>query len=73
MSVYVPLAGSARNLLPNSRPAGPIDPSEIDSITVRVRSAGDPQALEKRAYELAMDCRCCFRTIRSRPPSSPSS
>jgi kumamolisin len=38
-------------LLPHSRAAGPIDPSEIESITVRVRSAGDPAALEKRVYE----------------------
>src|SRR5215467_7926162 len=53
MAVYVPLPGSKRTLLPNSRPAGPIDPSEIASLTVRVRSAGDPEALAKKAYELA--------------------
>jgi kumamolisin len=53
MAVYVPLPGSKRTLLPNSRPAGPIDPSEIDSITVRVRSEGDPKALAKKAYDLA--------------------
>jgi kumamolisin len=51
--VYAPLPGSQRTLLPNSRPAGPIDPSEIASVTVRVRSAGDPEALAKKAYELA--------------------
>jgi kumamolisin len=53
MSVYVPLPGSKRTLLPNSRPAGPINPSEIASVTVRVRSAGDPEALVKKAYDLA--------------------
>jgi len=53
MVVYIPLPGSKRTLLPNSRPAGPINPSEITSVTVRVRSAGDPEALAKKAYELA--------------------
>lgn len=53
MAVYVPLPGSKRTLLPNSRSAGPIDPSEVTSVTVRVRSAGDPEALAKKAYELA--------------------
>jgi kumamolisin len=53
MAVYVPLPGSKRALLPNSRPAGPIDPSEIASVTVRVRSAGNPAALAQKAYELA--------------------
>jgi kumamolisin len=51
MAGYVPLPGSKRSLLPNSRPVGAIDPSEVDSITVRVRSSGDPKALEKRVYE----------------------
>jgi kumamolisin len=53
MAVYVPLPGSARRLLPNSRPAGPVDPSEIASLTVRVRSSGDPVALAKRVYDQA--------------------
>lgn len=53
MTVHVPLPGSKRALLANSRLAGPINPAEIASITVRVRSAGDPQALAKKAYELA--------------------
>jgi kumamolisin len=53
MAVYVPIPGSKRTLLPNSRAAGPIDPSEIATVTVRVRSAGDPTALAKKAYELA--------------------
>jgi kumamolisin len=52
MVVYVPLAGSKRELLPHSRPAGRINPSESAVITVRVRSIGDIKALEKRAYEL---------------------
>jgi kumamolisin len=51
MPNYVQLPGSRRLLLPNSRPAGPIDPSEIDSITVRVRPAGDAGSLEKKVYE----------------------
>ena len=51
--VYIPLPGSKRTLLPNSRSAGPINPSEITSVTVRVRSAGDPEELAKKAYDLA--------------------
>jgi len=47
MARYVPLPGSRRTLLPNSRPAGPIDPSTIATVTVRVRSAGDMAALEE--------------------------
>jgi kumamolisin len=53
MAVYVPLPGSQRTLLPNSRPAGPVDPSEIASVTVRVRSVGDPAALARQVYDLA--------------------
>ena len=53
MAVYVPLPGSTRKLLPNSRPVGPVDYSEIASLTVRVRSAGDPKGLASKAYELA--------------------
>jgi len=52
MAGFVPLPGSKRELLPNSRPAGPINPSEIAVITVRVRSVGDIKALEKTVYEL---------------------
>ncbi len=51
MAGYIPLPGSKRALLPNSRPAGAIDPSQIESITVRVRSGGDVKALEKRVYD----------------------
>ena len=52
MSVYVPLNGSKRELLPNSHAAGPIDLSEIASLTIRVRSVGDPMDLVQRAHEL---------------------
>jgi kumamolisin len=52
MSVYVPLNGSKRELLPNSHAAGPVDLSEIVSLTIRVRSAGDPMDLVQRAHEL---------------------
>jgi kumamolisin len=53
MVAYVPLPGSKRALMPNSRPAGPVNSAEIASLTVRVRSAGDPEALAQKAYELA--------------------
>jgi kumamolisin len=53
MSVYVPLGGTRRALLPNSRPAGPVDTNETASITVRLRSRGNPAALVAKAYELA--------------------
>jgi kumamolisin len=53
MAVYVPVPGSQRSLRPNSRLAGPVNPSELASLTVRVRSTGDPKALEKRVYEQA--------------------
>lgn len=52
MSMYVPLIGSKRQLLPNSRVAGPVDPSEIVSLTIRVRSVGDPMDLVQQAHEL---------------------
>jgi kumamolisin len=48
---HVALPGSKRTLLANSRPAGPIDPKEIASLTVRVRSVGDLAALEKRVLQ----------------------
>ena len=49
---YVPLPGSARELLPNSRPAGSIDASEIASITVRTRAATDIAELERKVQDL---------------------
>jgi kumamolisin len=51
MATYVPLPGSKRSLLPNSRPAGPVDRSQLASLTVRIRSAGDLAGLEKRVYQ----------------------
>lgn len=53
MAVYIPLSGSMQTLLSNSRPVSPINPSEITSLTVRVRSLGDPEALARKAYNLA--------------------
>jgi kumamolisin len=50
MPKYVSLPGSTHMPMANSRPAGPVDRSEIASLTVRVRSAGSLENLEKRAY-----------------------
>lgn len=47
-AAYAELPGSQRDLLPNSRPAGSVDPDEITSVTVRVRSSGDVKELEKK-------------------------
>ena len=49
---YVPLPGSSRELLPKSRPAGPVNLSEIASVTVRTRSAGDFSDLETQVLAL---------------------
>jgi kumamolisin len=51
MAGYVALPGSKRALLPNSRSAGPVDRSQIDSLTVRLRSMGDMGELEKRVSD----------------------
>ena len=48
---YVALPGSNRQLLPDSRPAGPVDPSEIADLTIHVRSKGDLEALERQVSE----------------------
>lgn len=48
MVAYVPVAGSQRALLPDSRPAGSIDPSEVASLTIRVRPRGDSAELERQ-------------------------
>lgn len=53
MPAYVPVSGSQRDLLPASHQSGPVDPNEISSITVRLRSRGDPKTLASKAYELA--------------------
>ncbi len=51
MASQVTLPGSQRALLPNSRGAGPVDPSEVATLTVRTRSVGDVAALEKRVQQ----------------------
>jgi kumamolisin len=51
MSRYVSLPGSNRTLLPNSRPAGPIDIRTRASLTVHVRSRADFARLEKMVLE----------------------
>jgi kumamolisin len=52
-AAYVPLPGSQRQLVPHSRPAGPVDGSEIASLTIRTRPAKDIKALEKHVREMA--------------------
>jgi kumamolisin len=51
MATHVTLRGSKRTLLANSRSAGPVDPKEIISLTVRTRSVGDLAELEKRVKQ----------------------
>src|SRR5438045_3220198 len=46
MPTYVSLPNSKRRLLPNSRIAGPVNRSEIDSLTIHVRSKGNFDELE---------------------------
>jgi len=53
MASYISLPGSKRDLLPDSKLAGPVDRSQIDDLTIRVRSAGQPGELEKRVNEEA--------------------
>lgn len=50
--LFVPLPGSQRSLLPDSRSAGPVDPTEVASIIVRVRSSAKPRALEAAVKKL---------------------
>jgi kumamolisin len=49
---FVPLRGSSRELLPNSRAAGPVDPNEVATIVVRTRSRGDVAELEQTVKEM---------------------
>src|SRR5262245_54166080 len=49
---FVPLAGSTHKPLANSRSAGPVDQSEIASITVRTRPAAKIEHLEKTVNEI---------------------
>jgi len=53
MTTYVPLPGSRRVPLPKSRPAGPVNLKQLASLTLRIRSKGDMEALRKRVYEQA--------------------
>jgi len=53
MGIHVPLPGSQRELLPNSRGAGPVDPKEIARLTIRVRSGGNLRDLEQRVQDMA--------------------
>src|SRR5689334_3031646 len=53
MGIHVPLPGSQRELLPNSRGAGPVDPKEIVRLTIRVRSGGNLRDLEQRVQDMA--------------------
>jgi kumamolisin len=53
MPTYIPLPGSRRVPLSKSRPAGPVNLKEISSLTIRVRSKGNMDALRKRVYEQA--------------------
>jgi kumamolisin len=46
MPSFIPLPGSRRSPLANSRPAGPVDLSEIATLTVRVPSVGNLTELE---------------------------
>ena len=55
MPTYVPLPGSHRVPLPESRPAGPVNLKQLASLTLRVRSKGDMEALGKRVYQQAED------------------
>jgi kumamolisin len=49
---FVALPGSERTLLPNSRPAGSVDPNQSASLTIRVRPASSGEALEKTVREI---------------------
>src|SRR6476660_5800089 len=49
---FVPLAGSRHVALPDSRPAGPVDESQISSITVRTRPAVGTAVLEKQIADM---------------------
>jgi kumamolisin len=48
MATYVSLPKSQRKLLPNSQPAGHVDPTQITSITIHVRSLGATKDLEAK-------------------------
>lgn len=54
MPRFVALPGSQKQLLPNSRPAGAVDLSQLATLTIRVRAKGNLQDLVKKAYQLAV-------------------
>ena len=70
MATRVTLPGSERELLPNSRPAGQVDPSEIVTITVQVRSRGDVADLARRAQQERLTAPA-DRTYLRRPARAP--
>jgi kumamolisin len=49
---FIPLAGSRHQPLAQSRPAGPLDSSEVISITVRTRPATSDNDLERKVAEI---------------------
>ena len=49
---FIPLAGSRHQPLAQSRPAGPLDSSEVISITVRTRPASSDNDLERKVAEI---------------------
>ncbi|SDE88791.1 kumamolisin [Terriglobus roseus] len=53
MPKFVSLEGSQRTLLPNSTLVGPVDPNEMASLIVRVRSLGSREELERLVQETA--------------------
>jgi kumamolisin len=53
MPVHVPLPGSDRTLLPNSRLVGAVDRRELVTLTVAVRSQSNPEELERWVREQA--------------------
>jgi hypothetical protein len=53
MARFVPLEGSQRTLLPDSTLIGPVNPAQIATLIVRVRSVGSREELEQRVQENA--------------------
>ena len=51
-NAFVPLPGSGRELLPQSRTAGSIDPTEIVNLTIRTRAANNFPDLEAQVLAL---------------------
>ena len=53
MATHVPLKGSQRRPLVLARPAGPVNKSEIASLTIHVRSKGDLKKLEQHVRRMS--------------------